>query len=98
MWDRSFYQSSAHLGAQFPQPPHSRHGILLAAYKAERHKRLVLERMAARTANRSIRRKFAALLRTLAAAMVVGTRRLMPAGYGVSRSGSERTSELVAGE
>jgi hypothetical protein len=67
MFDPSFHPNSALLGSQSSQAPHSRHAILLAAYKARRRERLALERMAARTANRSAWRKFAAALGTLAA-------------------------------
>ena len=73
MFDPRFHPNSADLGSQSSQAPHSRHAILLAAYKARRRERLALERKAARTANRSAWRKVAAALGTFAARLVVGT-------------------------
>lgn len=77
MLDPGFHPSSAVLGSLSSRPPTSRHGILLADYMARRRERLTLERMAARTAYRSAWRKLAAALGTLAARLVVGTRRSM---------------------
>lgn len=98
MWNHCFYQDSTLHGLPLPQSPHSRHGILLASYTARRHERLALERIAARAASRSFRRKFAALPAKLGTAMVEHLRRLMPARYGISKSDTERASGLVAGE
>lgn len=98
MFDPSFYPNSALLGSQSSQPPHSRHGILLADYMARRRERLALERMAARTANRSAWRKLAAALGTLAARVVVGTRRSMLKKSDLPKSDSERRSELAIGD
>lgn len=75
MLDPGFHANSALLGSQNSRPPTSRHGIRLADYMARRRERLTLERMAARTANRSGWRKLAAALVTLAAWLVAGTRR-----------------------
>jgi predicted lipid-binding transport protein (Tim44 family) len=98
MFDPSFYPNSPLLGSQSPQSPHSRHAILLAAYKAKRRERLALERTAARAANRSAWRKFAAALGTLAARLVVGTCRSMLTMGGFSRSDCERRSGLAVGD
>jgi hypothetical protein len=67
MFDPGFHPNSALLGSQSSQVPRSRHAILLAAYNVRRRERLALERMAARTANRSAWRKFATALGTLVA-------------------------------
>jgi hypothetical protein len=98
MFDPSFHPNSALLGSQSSQAPHSRHAILLAAYMARRRERLALERTAARTANRSAWRKFAAALGTLAARLAVGTCRSMLIKSGFSKPDSERKSELVVGD
>jgi hypothetical protein len=94
MFDPSFHPNSPFLGSQSPQVPHSRHAILLAAYKVRRRERLALERMAARTANRSAWRKLAAALGTLAARLVVSTCHSMLMKSGYSNSYSERRSEF----
>jgi hypothetical protein len=75
MLDPGFHSNSALLGSLSSRPPTSRHGILLADYMARRRERLTLERMAARTSDRSAWRKLASALGTLAARLVVGTRR-----------------------
>ena len=67
MFDPSFHPNSPLLGSQSSQAPYSRHGILLAAYKARRRERLALEQMTARTAKLSGWCKFAATLGMLAA-------------------------------
>lgn len=73
MFDPSFHPNSPLLGSQSSQAPHSRHAILLAAYKVRRRQRLDLERMAARNADRAAWRKFAKALGTLAVRLAVGT-------------------------
>jgi hypothetical protein len=98
MFDPSFHPNSADLGSQSSQAQRSRHAILLAAYMARRRERLELEQMAARTANRSAWRKFAAALGTLAARLVVGTRRSMLTKSGFSKSEFECRSEMVVGD